>query len=277
MSGTRFFYGLCFSPYVDKQDPNTGINISEEQIRERIGIIAPHTIWIRTYGCDNGLERIGGIGHEYGLKTAIGCWIGKDNQSNERQIGNLITLGRFGEADILVVGNEALLRRDVSPDQLLSYITLVKDAVPGVPVTTADTIEEYQKYPALIDAVDVIFVNVYPYWDGIAIEAADTYTKQRYSVIAELAQNKTVYLSEIGWPDKGKRNRDAIPSEEYARRYLTEMTIWAQANNIPYFYFEAFDESWKQDYEGEVGAHWGIWDAGGKMKYPDLINISSSV
>ncbi|MGD9213108.1 MAG: hypothetical protein PVI90_20165, partial [Desulfobacteraceae bacterium] len=33
-----------------------------------------------------------------------------------------------------------------------------------------------------------------------------------------------------------------------------------------YFYFEAFDEPWKADYEGLQGAHWGIWTSNGIMK-----------
>jgi len=38
-----------------------------------------------------------------------------------------------------------------------------------------------------------------------------------------------------------------------------------RADNLPYFYFEAFDEPWKIK-EGSVGLHWGIWDSNGVMK-----------
>jgi exo-beta-1,3-glucanase (GH17 family) len=32
-------------------------------------------------------------------------------------------------------------------------------------------------------------------------------------------------------------------------------------------YFSSFDEAWKIDSEGDVGAYWGIWDKDGKLKY----------
>ena len=39
------------------------------------------------------------------------------------------------------------------------------------------------------------------------------------------------------------------------------------------FYFSSFDESWKTGSEdgdggeGDVGAHWGLWDNRGRFKY----------
>jgi exo-beta-1,3-glucanase (GH17 family) len=33
------------------------------------------------------------------------------------------------------------------------------------------------------------------------------------------------------------------------------------------FYFSSFDESWKVGPEGEVGAHWGLWDKNETLKY----------
>jgi hypothetical protein len=38
---TYKLYGLDFSPYMDGQDPNQGSQISEAQLRARMGIIAP--------------------------------------------------------------------------------------------------------------------------------------------------------------------------------------------------------------------------------------------
>jgi exo-beta-1,3-glucanase (GH17 family) len=33
------------------------------------------------------------------------------------------------------------------------------------------------------------------------------------------------------------------------------------------FYFAAFDESWKVDAEGTVGAFWGLWDQHEQLKF----------
>ena len=33
------------------------------------------------------------------------------------------------------------------------------------------------------------------------------------------------------------------------------------------FYFSSFDESWKVEAEGDVGAYWGIWNKDEKIKF----------
>jgi len=41
----------------------------------------------------------------------------------------------------------------------------------------------------------------------------------------------------------------------------------AQKENIDVFYFSSFDETWKIEKEGDVGAYWGLWDKDGNLKY----------
>ena len=78
LSATVQIYGLDFSPYLNGQDPNRGDIVSEEQIEARMKVIAPYTVWVRTFGCTNGLEQAGRIAHRLQLKIAMGAWIGKD-------------------------------------------------------------------------------------------------------------------------------------------------------------------------------------------------------
>jgi len=49
-------HGFCFSLYAEGQKP--GEIISEEQIRRRMKILAPHTEWVRTFSCTEGNELI---------------------------------------------------------------------------------------------------------------------------------------------------------------------------------------------------------------------------
>ncbi|MDD4247769.1 MAG: hypothetical protein PHT13_01460, partial [Methanosarcina sp.] len=80
--GITKLYGIDFSPYIDGQNPNYGSKVDREQVIERLTIIASHTTWIRTYGTENGLEYIGPVAHELGLKTAIGAWLSSDTEAN---------------------------------------------------------------------------------------------------------------------------------------------------------------------------------------------------
>ena len=38
-------------------------------------------------------------------------------------------------------------------------------------------------------------------------------------------------------------------------------------NHIDMFYFSSFDESWKVEAEGDVGAYWGLWDKDEVIKF----------
>ena len=42
---------------------------------------------------------------------------------------------------------------------------------------------------------------------------------------------------------------------------------WASHKDLEVFYFSSFDESWKTNQEGAVGAGWGIWDKNEKLKF----------
>ena len=41
----------------------------------------------------------------------------------------------------------------------------------------------------------------------------------------------------------------------------------AETDGVEVFYFSSFDEAWKVDAEGDVGAFWGLWDKDGNPKY----------
>jgi len=74
-------HGFCFSLYEDGQKP--GDIISEEQIRRRMKILAQHSNWIRSFSCIEGNENIPKIAKEFGLKTLVGAWLGKDEDKTE--------------------------------------------------------------------------------------------------------------------------------------------------------------------------------------------------
>lgn len=74
-------------------------------------------------------------------------------------------------------------------------------------------------------------------------------------------------LKAPGWPSKGEDLKGAFPSRENALNYFINTQLWCMDEQIDCFYFSSFDESWKVGPEGEVGAHWGIWDKHEKLKY----------
>ncbi|OPG98290.1 glycosyl hydrolase, partial [Chryseobacterium mucoviscidosis] len=125
-------HGFCFSLYEDGQKP--GDIISEEQVRRRMEILKPHTLWVRSFSCTEGNEHIPKIAKEFGMKTLVGAWLGDDPEINEREVEGLIKLAKEGFVDIAAVGNEVMYRKDLSEDELLDFINRVKKEIPEIPV-----------------------------------------------------------------------------------------------------------------------------------------------
>jgi sugar (glycoside-pentoside-hexuronide) transporter len=258
-------HGLCFSPYLQGQSP--GDQIPAAQIQARLEVIRPYSGWIRSFSCTDGHEQTPAIAKAMGLKTLVGAWLGTDREINEREIEGVIAVARAGHADIVAVGNEVLLREDMSEDELLAHIQRVKDALPGIAVGYVDAYFLFEKHPRVTAACDVILTNCYPFWEGCPRDQALAYMQGMYARTQAVAAGKRVIISETGWPDKGSPFHGAVPSTEGAMRYFIDTNNWAKQDGVEVFYFAAFDEAWKVGAEGDVGAYWGLWDTNATPKY----------
>jgi exo-beta-1,3-glucanase (GH17 family) len=258
-------HGLCFSPYVEGQGPGT--QLGEAQIRERLSVIQPYVQWVRSFSCSEGNELIPAIAAENGLKTMVGVWLDDNREQNEIELANAIEIAKAGHAGILAVGNEVLLRGDLPEDELIDYINRAKQAAPDVDVGYVDAYFEFQVHPRVTEACDIILANCYPFWEGCPADHALLYMKEMYRRAQHAANGKKVIISETGWPNIGTPTDGAVPSFENAIKNFIDTYRWAEQDGIEIFYFSSFDETWKVDAEGDVGAYWGLWDKDGNPKY----------
>lgn len=259
-------HGISFSPYTASQRP--GDRVSEKDIRERLRIIRPSVRWIRTFSCTDGNELTPALAKAMGLKTLVGIWLGEDHDKNELEIANGLAVAAAGHADMLGVGNEVLLRGDLGEDQLLDYLGRVRAGAPAeVRIGYVDAYFLFEQHPRVADASDVVFANCYPFWESCPAEHALLYMKEMYRRAQRVAQGKPVVVSETGWPNLGSPMEAAVPSFENAIKYFVDTYRWAEEDEVEIFYFSSFDEAWKIDKEGDVGAHWGLWDKNGNPKY----------
>jgi GPH family glycoside/pentoside/hexuronide:cation symporter len=259
------FHGMCFSPYLEGQ--NIGDILSEEQIKRRMEIIAPHTQWVRSFSCIDGNELIPKIARQKGLKTMVGAWLGTDKAKNKAEIAQLIHLAKEGLVDIAVVGNEVLLRNELTEEEVLHYLKDVKLLLPNVPVSYVDTYFQLSQRPDIMATCDLILANCYPFWEGCNIDQAPIYLQKMYETVKNSANGKEVIITETGWPDSGENMQSAMPSPENTMKYLIASNEWAKQERIALFNFSSFDEPWKVHHEGEVGQSWGIWDKNENLKY----------
>ena len=145
-----------------------------------------------------------------------------------------------------------------------AYIQEVKAAV-DVPVTTAEIGGILRNHPAVIDAIDLIMIHIYPFWDRQSIDGAVNEVVQTYLQWRDDYPNKRIVIGETGWPSDGPTRGQAVPNPENQRRFFYEFLAAAEQHDIEFYYFDAFDELWKR--EGGVGSHWGYDYADRTGKY----------
>jgi glucan 1,3-beta-glucosidase len=261
-------HGICFSSYLDGQEP--GDIIDEAQITQRIVALKPYAKWVRTFSCTDGNELIPAIAKAHGLKVMVGAWLSDDLELNEKEIKNLIEVAKAGNADLVAVGNEVLYRKELTEEELLAYINRVKEQLPGVEVGYVDAYYEFRNRPAITEACDVIFANCYPFWEGCHIDYSLLYMKSMYQTAVKAGKGKKVIISETGWPSQGTNFEASEPSFKNAMKYFIDTQKWSEEDDIDVMYFSSFDESWKVGDEGDVGAYWGIWDKDGNSKFTAL-------
>jgi glucan 1,3-beta-glucosidase len=261
----RGIHGLCFSPYLEGQQPGSQIGVA--QIRDRMAVIKPHARWVRSFSCTDGHEQTPRIAHEMGLKTLVGAWLGTDREINAREMAGAIAVAQAGHADIVAVGNEVLLREDLSEDELIDHLREMKAALPGVPVGYVDAYFLFEKHPRVTAECDVVMTNCYPFWEGCPREQALPYMQTMLARTRAAAPGKRILISETGWPDQGSAFHGAVPGTEAAMQYFVDTAAWAEGEGIEWFHFAAFDEAWKVGAEGDVGAYWGLWDKHARLKF----------
>lgn len=261
-------HGLCFSIYQDDQRP--GDIIDPQQVRRRLQIMQPYTKWVRSFSCIDGNENVPVLAKQMGMKTLVGAWISADLEKNDTEIEHLIQLCKDGHVDIAAIGNEVMYRKELTEEQLITYIHYFKSKVKDVPVGYVDAYYEFSKRPAITDACDIILANCYPFWESYPIELSLYYLKKMYMQAVQAGGGKRVLITETGWPSKGSCLKAAEPSEKNALLYFINAQLWAMDAGVEMFYFSSFDEAWKVDSEGDLGAYWGLWDRYEKLKFATI-------
>ena len=208
----------------------------------------------------------------HGLKVMHGVWVSGDPEKTRRQVETSIALAKaYPDVMIaMVVGNEVLLRGEMSANDLASIIRNIKAQV-AVPVTYADVWEFWLRYPDLQNAVDFVTIHILPYWEDFPIpaERAAAHVAAIRAKVAAAMPGKDIVIGEFGWPSAGRMREGARPSPSNQARAVIETLALAQHEKFRLNVIEAFDQPWKRALEGAVGGYWGIFDrAAGGPKFP---------
>lgn len=275
---------INFSPYtIVGQDPEilSAPVPDSTQIVSLLDKLVPYAEGIRTFGTLHPLDSIPYYAKQRGFNVMVGIYLSpNDTVANAVQIMSGIAIANAGWADKIIVGSEALFH-GLSPQKLIAYINYVKSSCPSnIEVSCADIYSYLITNPAVINACDFVFPNIYPFWEGVPIECAMQRFNQDYLSLKAAVQNKPIIISESGWKTFGAFNIEAEPSISNASRYDRELLGWSKAYSTDVNIFEAFDEPWKTIYHNDGG--WGIFDSLGNMKpgmdtlFKPFVNIDST-
>ncbi len=248
------------------------VRIAPAAIEADLRLLAAVTGCVRTYGLDHGLDAVPAVARRVGLRVVLGAWIGRDATANETQLRRALDLAREYRdvVQLLVVGNEVLLRRELAPAALAALLERARRESP-VPVAYADVWEFWLRHaPALREHVDVVAAHILPYWEDEPVgngRAVD----HVYAVAARLRQAfgaTPVYVAETGWPAAGRQRGPAIPGRLEQARFMRELLARQADEPLAFNLIEAFDQPWKRDLEGAMGGAWGLFDADGVRRVP---------
>jgi exo-beta-1,3-glucanase (GH17 family) len=271
---------VSYAPFRSHQTSlSPATQVSREQIAEDLAQLAKIADCVRTYATDLGLDQIPELAAKVGLKVIQGIYLDRDRQKNLRQISTGIRLAREYPKTItaLVVGNEVLLRGEMTASELAAAIRSVKAQV-AVPVTYADAWELWLLNRELNDAVDFVTVHILPFWENFPVRAefAAAHADAIRQRVAAAFPGKEILIGEIGWPSEGRMRESALPSRTNQAWVVSEILDLARRENFRVNLFEAYDELWKQQLEGTVGGSWGLFDSAQRtLKYPPGVPVSN--
>jgi glucan 1,3-beta-glucosidase len=261
---TEKLYCVSYAPFRGGQSPlQPTTRIEPWQIEQDLAQLARISDCVRTYSVDFGLDRVPEFARKYGLKVMLGLWVSSHPDRTQYQIDVGISLARrFPDVvRAVIVGNEALLRGEVSPDALAALIRRVKSQVP-MAVTYADVWEFWLRFGDLSSAVDFVTVHILPYWEDDPIaarDAANHVDSIRQRMVASFP-GKEVLIGEVGWPSAGRMREGALPSPSNQARVVHDVLARSKREDFRVNLIEAYDQPWKRRQEGTVGGHWGLLD-----------------
>jgi exo-beta-1,3-glucanase (GH17 family)/cellulose synthase/poly-beta-1,6-N-acetylglucosamine synthase-like glycosyltransferase len=260
--------GVAFSPYAADQDPFGSKDIpSVEQIDSDLKLLATNTYAVRTYSVLGTLGKIPELAAKHNISVALGVQLSRDKAESEQEMRTGIALARDHRNIVRVmVGNEVLLRGDLTPEELSGYLDRARASI-RQPVGYADTWATWLKNPEIAQHVDFISVHLFPYWEGIDVESAVDFCFRELRAVQAAYPKKPVIIGEIGWPSEGRIRAGAVASVSNEALFLRRFLARAEKEGERYYIMEAFDQPWKARDEGAVGAYWGIYDVDRQPKF----------
>ncbi|KAH6915034.1 glucan 1,3 beta-glucosidase [Coprinopsis sp. MPI-PUGE-AT-0042] len=295
----KAFYGMAYTPHNALLD--FGCANTLEQTIQDIQLLSQLTSRIRIYGSDCNqtaqvLEAIKQTKVE--MEVFLGIYtVPDDLDAYTRQRDAVMdALKEYGAEHVagVTVGNEFMLNWVTEHGSQDPNSAIGKE---GSAILVAD-IEDTRTHIAALNldkkipvgnsdagsyfADDVLAVidyglsNVHAWFANTTeAEAADWvftfFEENNIAKAATVPNNPKMYIAETGWPTGSKdvsneSNGFGRADIQGLQTFLDTFVCQANQNNVGYFFFEMFDEEWKDVKYGGVEGHWGIFNGDRTLK-----------
>ncbi len=265
---------LSYAPFRDPalSPLRPGPSVSPAQIEADLRQLRSLTDCVRTYAVDRGLEAVPAVAERLGMRVKLGAWIGRDPVANARQVREAIALARAHPqaVELLIVGNEVLLRQEQSPQALAELLAAARRDSP-VPVTYADVWEFWWRHAELLGPqVDRVTVHILPYWEDepVAVDQAVDHVLDLAARSQARFPDQPILVGETGWPAAGRQRQGAVPGRVEQARFHRELLLRSAGTGLDFNLIEAYDQPWKRALEGAMGQAWGLFTAAGEPRFP---------
>lgn len=288
----KVFPGIDYTP-INTQYPACLSNPpSQNNVTMDLAVLSQLTNTIRLYGTDCNqtemtLHALDKLGMNDTIKVWLGVWQDNNQTTNARQLAQMWDiLDKYGEKPFkgLIVANEILFREQMTVTELSDLLDSVRKNVTAkgmsLPVATSDLGDNWTA--ELAEASDYVMANIHPFFGGVNAEDAASWTWNFWS------QNDGPYfksnasnniIAETGWPSQGGTDcgttsitdcPDAsVAGIDQLNQYMEDWVCAALSNGTQYFWFEAFDEPWKIEFDTSTEKwedHWGLMDVDRNLK-----------
>ncbi|KAK8175227.1 beta-glucosidase 5 [Phyllosticta citrichinensis] len=240
---------------------------------------------VRLYATDcDGLVNVGAACSESALKMIIGIYIKSDGisaQDTQDQVTEIQSWAKEGSnwdlVDMIVIGNEAVFNGWATAQELGEFISTVKSTFKSAGLaskafTTSETVnivqqESFNTY--ICPAIDVIGVNVQPFFDGnTAAEDAGDFVVSQLGLASKACPSHSdvteVFNLESGWPHQSSTNNaKAIAGTSEQATAIKSIIEKAGTHSVLFSYG---DDTWKE------GGEWGVEGYFGCAEQIELIS-----
>lgn len=250
--------GVVYSPY------KVGGCKTAAEVKSDIAALSSYSV-IRIYGvdCDQVTNVLAALAD--GQKVFLGIYDVTAIEAGLSTINDAVSSYGWDVVYTISIGNELVNSGAATVAQISAYIATAKAALTTYgytgPIVSVDTFIAVINNPGLCALSDYIAVNTHPFFDGgVAAKDSGKWVVEQiqrvWSACDAAGYQKTVFVTESGWPSQGDNNNLAVPG---VQNQLDSVNSIKTAAGDSCILFTAYNDLWKAPGSYNAEQYWGIY------------------